>query len=463
MVIELFRGFALMLLLMPVSVTAKNAPQLTDFQQSVQLSEAKKRFRSLELPAEVLYTLQRSDMGDIRVFDGAGRAMPMLILRKNADQVSEQKAISFYPLPAKPNVDDSLSGVDIERNAEGDVIRIYPGSQPEDTLAELPVNQYLLDNQETETELVQLIFDWSQHRKGQVMLKIDHSDNLVSWSALVTTAVLARLQHNGNQLEQNSIDLPATDSRFLRLSLLDADADFRIHGVSAQYRQSGRPVQNWLLLGALKKQPEESGVYGFDIHSQVKPEKIRLDMPEDTEFFLSAKLFSRPNVKSDWRLRHRQFVQYAVKQGEQWFNSNALSLGYITDPFYRLELNSAQDLPQAQKLQIKLLMPSYEVVFIAAGKAPFTLAWGNAEIEPDNYSMESLFEQFKQRADKLESVRPVRALFLGNMEQPQVSVAMDWKSIVLWSVLVLGVLLAGLMAYQLKNELLQKTDEEKDV
>ena len=463
MPLNVFRSFTLILLLIPFSLMASSTPELADFQQSVELSEAKKRFRSIDLPAEVLYTLQRSDMGDLRVFDARGRAMPIMILRKSTDAVSEQKALSFYPLPGRQNPDDSLSGgVDIERNAGGDVIRIHPRNQHVESTTGAVITQYLLENQETEPELVQLIFDWSQNRKGNVSLKIEHSDNLVQWHSLVSRAVLARLQHNGDQLEQNSIDLPASGSRFLRLTVLDGDDDFRVHGVIAQYRQSAMPAQNWLLLGALKKQPEESGVYGFNIQSVVKPEKIQLDVSSDSEFYLSGKLFSRPNEKSVWRLRNRNFVQYAVKQGEQWFNSDALSLGYITDSIYRLELNNGQDLPEAQNLQIKLLMPSYELIFIAAGKAPFALAWGNADIEPDNYSMESLFRQFKERADDLETVTPERALILENMEQPQVVVAIDWKSIVLWSILVLGVLLAGLMAYQLKNELSRKTDQEKE-
>ncbi|MFW2374796.1 MAG: DUF3999 family protein, partial [Gammaproteobacteria bacterium] len=458
--LDVFRGIALVLLLSPVSLAAKIAAELDDFQQSVQLSEASKGFRSIDLPAELLYTLQRADMGDLRVFDAKGRAMPTLILRKSVDPVSEQKALSFYPLPGKADSGDSLSGVDIERNAGGEVIRIHPRSQHLDSITEAAITRYLLDNQETGSELVQLILDWSQARNGQVSLRIEHSDNLVQWHSLVPKAVLARLQHADDQLEQNVIDLPVSRSRFLRLTVLDADADFSINEVSAQYRQSAMPVQNWLVLGTLKKLPEESGVYGFTIQSALKPEKIQLDTSGDTEFYLSGKLYSRPNEKSVWRLRDRDFVQYVIKQGEQWFRSQALSLGYITDPSYRLELNNAQDLPEAQNLRIKLLMPAYEVVFIAAGKAPFSLAWGNADMEPDNYAMESLFEQFKQGADDLETVVLERSLILENMEQPQVVVAIDWKAIILWSVLILGVLLAGLMAYQLKNELTQKTDPE---
>lgn len=455
---NIFNIWLFMMLLLPVSLVAENAPELADFQQSVPLGEANKRFRSFDLPAEVLFTLQRADLGDLRVFDDEGRAMPFLIRRKKSDTVSEHKALRFYPLPGVQNLDGSLSGVDIERNAGGDVIRIHPRKQQPDNVAELPVRQYLLENQETETDLDQLIFNWSQTRKGQVSLKIEHSDNLVQWRSLVHKAVLARLQHNGDQLEQNTIDLPSSDSRFLRITLLDADIDFRIDKVSARYQQTSMPVQNWLLLGALKKQRDEAGVYGFNIRSVVKPEKIQFALSGDSEFYLSGKLYSRLNKKSDWRLRNRKFVQYSLKQGEQWFKSEALQLGYTGDIAFRLELNNGQDLPDAEKLKIQLLMPSYEVVFISAGKAPFTLAWGNASIELDNYSMEQLFEQFKEGTDELEKVQPERTLILKDMEQPLASVGIDWKSIVLWSVLVLGVLLAGLMAYQLKNELSQKTD-----
>jgi len=455
---NVFKVLLLATLLSPVSLAAKNVPELADFQQSVQLGEAKKRFRSFDLPAEVLFTLQRADLGDLRVFDNEGRAMPFQIRRKKSDRVSEQKALSFYPLPGVQDTDGVLAGVDIERNAGGDVIRIHPRKQPLENVAELPVTQYLLENQETETDLDQLIFNWFQTREGQVSLKIEHSDNLVQWRSLVQKAVLARLQHNGDQLELNTIDLPYCDSRFLRITLLDADIGFRIEEVSAQYQQVAIPVQNWLALGQLKKQQDESGVYGFNIRSEVKPEKIQLVLFGDSEFYLSGKLYSRQNKKSDWRLRNRQFVQYALKQDEQWFKSEALPLGYTGDAAYRLELKNGQDLPDAEKLKIQLLMPSYEVVFIAAGKSPFILAWGNANIESDNYSMEPLFEQFNEGTDELEKIQLERSLYLKDMEQPQADAGIDWKSIVLWSVLALGVLLAGLMAFQLKNELSQNTD-----
>lgn len=55
-----------------------------------------------------------------------------------------------------------------------------------------------------------------------------------------------------------------------------------------------------------------------------------------------------------------------------------------------------------------------------------------------------------------------RSLILENLAQPKVRVVSDWKAIVLWSVLVLGVLLAGPMAYQLKKELTDNTDSGED-
>jgi hypothetical protein len=111
----------------------------------------------------------------------------------------------------------------------------------------------------------------------------------------------------------------------------------------------------------------------------------------------------------------------------------------------------------------------HRLVFVARGRAPFTLAYGNRDAVPSSHSMDTLIRGYRQNAASsgLESVKmtqvasvPPTRLKSRDLQLPSALggavIALDSvaiKKIILWSGLVVAVLLLGWMAWRLIRQM----------
>ncbi len=99
--------------------------------------------------------------------------------------------------------------------------------------------------------------------------------------------------------------------------------------------------------------------------------------------------------------------------------------------------------------QLSVAVPATEVVFLARGNGPFTLAIGNPSVKAANLSLATLIPDLSaEKLATLGTASPATAA-VANMSAAPIAVqqSTDFKRLGLWAVLLLGVVFLGWMAF----------------
>ena len=101
---------------------------------------------------------------------------------------------------------------------------------------------------------------------------------------------------------------------------------------------------------------------------------------------------------------------------------------------------------------LKYAVRATQVIFLARGEGPYSLALGNPNVKTANLPLTTLIPDFKP--EKLATLG--KATVLGDVVATQTSTATtaavagtNWKKIGLWAVLLLSVVFLGAMAFSL--------------
>lgn len=420
-----------------------------EFKYGAELTRGSQSIRKIDIGADILQKMLRTDLGDLRVFDSEGRLMEAVVLRKQLREQQDWQTLIFFPLLSQGK-NGLLPGIVVERSADGEVVRVDASRLAETTDRQL--TGYLIENMQTEKQLEKLQLRWTQQDMDHVMhLRLEYSDDLKRWRQNQGDIVLASLKYGDHVLMRNTIEPEVKNSRFMRLSLQGDRADFKLEQIQGQYNTPGGEPVSWSAIGGLSKQAGEAGRYGFELRSVVPVEKMRMQFDEQQEAFVAGRLYSRMNEQSSWHLRHRSVEQYALSHEQARLLSEPVTMPSVHDPYWLFETANGQDLLAEQMPQLELLIPQHELYFIANGQAPYSLVWGNATAAAPGVSMQRLLKKIKQDSDDVEQVYIQREFV--NDTQDTASHALPWKTIVLWMVLVLGVAVVTVMAYRLKRDM----------
>ncbi len=88
---------------------------------------------------------------------------------------------------------------------------------------------------------------------------------------------------------------------------------------------------------------------------------------------------------------------------------------------------------------------------MAQGKPPFTLAWGNPDADRQSSSLSSVLSA--AQAGDIAEVHVLQATQLGTLPGVDDENTVNWRKWLLFAVLLVAVLAAGRMAYQLFREM----------
>ena len=100
---------------------------------------------------------------------------------------------------------------------------------------------------------------------------------------------------------------------------------------------------------------------------------------------------------------------------------------------------------------LRVAVRATQLVFLARGEPPFTLALGNASAKAANLPLSTLIPDYS--AERLNTLGQATVAGDVRVTSPALVAAVDtepnWKKLGLWAVLLLGVAALGAMAYSL--------------
>lgn len=450
------RGLGWIVLALLLSLTAPlpsaaQSPEPGDFAYGLRLhvSGGDPIYR-VSLPTAVYRGVTRTDLGDLRVFNAAGRAVPHRVRRPPGPESSEAvRPLPFFPLFQNEASGDGLM-LQITTDAEGAVVRTRP--QPEAN-GDSRIAAYLVDlGQAPEERMVSALkLDWSGGADGFVAeVLVDASDDLNRWRRRIAAATVARLQYAGHRLERNTIPLPRPTERYLRLSWPMETGDAELVSARAEPAAPERADRREVSIRGVPDETEP-GDWRFDVGGPFPADRVRLELAE-TNALVQGDLRSRPDLESNWRYRARGLFFRLMLAGEP-VTGDPISLDRaVADPYWRFEPANGGGTDVAPALVLGFV--PHELLFLARGEEPFLLAYGAAEVHPAEQAVDELIRTLEQTGAQnggggqtAAEAEIGEAVTLRGPEalEPQ----QDYRRVLLWTVLVAGVGLIGIMVLRL--------------
>ncbi|NKJ48680.1 hypothetical protein CIC12_18435 [Burkholderia sp. SG-MS1] len=332
-------------------------------------------YYSVTLPATVYAASQRNDLGDVRVFNDAGEAVPYSLdtPREPARPAPALRAVSWFPvLPAAPGGNGAPVGVAMA--ADGSLRA---------TSAPPPRAQHDVD----------LIDTGRAPRSGQIgalrvhlrddnyqgRVSIESSDDLRHWQP-AGDAQLLKVHYNGSLLSQDRIELDGAHARYLRLHWLDGvpyveSMDAEVHTGVAGPARRGDAQREWRE-GIVAHAGPGAGDYFFTTGGPYPVDRLRVSLPQPNTV-VPAVVYSRAGLDAPWREVSRATL-FRLHNGAVEQNNPSLELKPDTDRQWRVVVDTRSGALGSGSLTVAVGWQPATLSFAARGAAPFVLMVGSA-------------------------------------------------------------------------------------
>jgi hypothetical protein len=205
---------------------------------------------------------------------------------------------------------------------------------------------------------------------------------------------------------------------------------------------------------ASKRFDAKTRSFYFTTNGYYPVDKISIRLTPKNAILL-ATLSSSNKENGPWLTRYSGLIYNLEKNGKD-VSPSEISLSSTNDKYWRLSANEARDglANMAPSMEIGWL--PHQLVFVAQGNPPFRLAYGNSQLTQKNDAGLGLLlsQQSGEEIPGKASIGP-QLTFSGNnaLLPPPPDNSMQWKSIILWSVLVLGLIVLLTMVIRLYKQM----------
>jgi hypothetical protein len=450
-----FPCFVLLFLLNAIYVLSgqeAGIPKPGDFAGSLVLTGTPGGLLGLEIPEAVYQGLERPDMGDIRVFDEAGNAVPFAIRRTPGITVTPPpEEVPFFRWDQ--DNDAVLPGsTDIVINAEGAVLNIKSrGLRPSAAPA------YLLDLSGLSHAPSSLNITLGEEGElYNTLVRIYSSPDLSQWQEFERPQTLAWF---GEGAGRELLELPRRNSRYLLLKfdkpLIDRQMIDRQTPEGADSSQGLSPRRISAVFDSFEIPPitREKTIAGewrgdgrriVDYRVGGFYPLTAIDFPLPQADAVEVRVKNKVFEQEEWSFAARTNL-FRISAGTGEIRTNEALVINSSAPFWELE--AAGDVAFSSLPGCTIRWAVYELVFLGRGTGPWTLAWGNGDHGPQVEGDLKLPET--SGAPEIETAR----LLKEPVYQPRPQAVTrrpgrDWGQFVLWAILILAVIfLSGLALY----------------
>lgn len=438
--------------LFATTTVAADAP--SDFASGLPLTlDRSQPFHRVELPLAV-YTQARPDLADVRVFNGAGEPLPYALHTARPPAVQPTlTAVPYFPVRGDDAARAGSLDVKIQQSADGRIIALKSAGTT--ATGTQPITSYLLDLSALRQPIQALRLDWPAPPGGYgASARLEASADLKTWQPLAEGPLLD-MRFGGQVLQQKRLAFGRGQHRYLRLS-----ADRPLPALSRAEvevlpeRLPPPPTERWHEVRA--EAGDKPGDYLFDLGAHLTATRLQLQLPE-LNTVAPAELLVRSRRQEEWRpVTRATFYRIASPGGE--IDSPAIGVGAQPGRYWLLRLN-----PQGGGIGkgmpvLRLAWTPQQLVFLARGEPPFTLAYGQRDARTAQLPLASLLPGYRQGMEAaLPLAEPGQPVSLGGRNAPlpgqEDQPPADWKRWLLWAVLLAGVVLLALMARSLMRQL----------
>lgn len=445
----------LLLLLIAANALARDS-RPGDFAYGIPLQTAgAEALYQFSLPDVVYRSVTRSDLGDLCIFNRLGEVVPFTLSQISAPSPGspETRKLTLFPVSGSRLQETGSVSLLVKKGDGGSLISVEtaePGARASH------ISGYLLDASALKVPLKELTLEWEEQPGGTVTkLRIEGSDNLEDWTLLVSSAVLIDLRYGDHRLERRSIDLSGSMMKYYRISsATETDLPKFTTAVAHLSPATAEPARRWTRVSAAPR-PNHTGDYLFTTSGLMPVDRIRIRLPQENTL-VQANFFSRATEKDPWKQGPTVLLYHLRIKGET-LTSPAVVLPASSDRYRLLRIDQAGGGIGKGQPQVELGWLPARILFLARGGGPFQLAFGSGSPGTCAPGDSTLFRQFsdqhKERYSAGTAVAGAPVLLAGKAALKKPFLPYDTKTIVLWSLLLLGVATLAWMALHLHRQL----------
>jgi hypothetical protein len=436
------RLVALVAALLAVPILLPGQSMSLDFARGAGIQTGAGSIFRVLLPDDVYQTVTRADLGDVRVLNATGDPVPHM-LRESPPQTADADWIAVPSFPMRDAQTGRAGRTQVKVDASGAVLEVTGGTPPQGTGA------YLIDASAVDRPLHRLGLRWNAPAGVTFLarVRVDGSADLNTWRTLVGSAAVAQLQRDTFTLIQSEIELPpdAGQTRYLRMSWPAELSRVTLTSVQARPRSTAVELPiHWRTLAPDHQEP--SGAVVYDAHALFPVEYLDLEFADAADA-ATVVISSRRTVAAEWQYRHRGLF-YALPDAGGALRSTPAHITTASDRYWSLR----RDGGPGRAPRLRLGWHPHELLFVARGSPPFTLAYGSARVPaadaPVGAVLASLDEAGRSRQVRDATLGPARDLAGAAALTP----APNTKRLVLWSVLALAVAVLAWVAIKTFRE-----------
>jgi hypothetical protein len=412
-----------------------------------------------EVPAAALLRLQSSSASDLRIFNGAGEAVPFAFMQPpGAAAPPRERTGNFAALPL-------YSGAAGARQPQGSTeVRIADAGgrsvlvkMDGGDVAGVPrLDSVLFATREEKRLLSGIEVQAALPANTPIRIAVSSSEDLAQWSALPVRGRIYRFEGEGAPANMTlDFERPVLlEGRYLRLDW-SGQPGVTVTSIAGLVAQAA-PVAAHVSGELPAPKPAGSGALEITTGFSTPMSAIALATGK-ANTLLPVRILGRNEPSASWRLLAQTVVYRLGAPGSESVNP-PVALHGASERWLRIESTSGADLAAAQ-LKASAEFRPLRLVFVASGAAPFELAAGRADTPPAALPLTTI-------AGTLGVGRTVEDLPLAAAGTPVVQapsaggpLARIWpgggpgKTTVLWAVLLAGVLVLAAVAWSLLRQL----------
>lgn len=421
-----------------------------------------------ELTPEVYAALTDRGLGDFEVFNGAGKPVPVARLTVDPDAVPgvAEVALPVFALPRSAVGSDDVS-LRLERDANG---RLSLLQADIDAAAPVVAMDYVLDadlNRDAArpSTVDRLDLQWPGMADVSARFALEGSDDLEHWRTLVDAAAVVSLHQGAMSLQRRDIAFEPTGLRYLRLRQLDGDP---IPGLRASARRirAGARVPQWRRTAArfaeAGRDPSGDLLYRYTLPATLPVARARIALGADNataDVIVDAQTSGDP-AQPVWVPVGQQLL-FRLRQGAVRVDNDALDL---TVPMAARDWRIRSRIPLDPVPTLALDYLPDRFVFLAQGPGPYVLAAGSRKARRMDLPVEDALRPLRGRLGA-NWTPPVAALGArapsgGDGAYAPPAKPVDWRTWLLWTLLVGGAAAVGGFALTLLRQTSAKNQAE---
>lgn len=435
----------------------------------------------IELTPEVYAAISDSQQRDLEVLDGTGNPVPLAAYSGDSVQHTPGSLIELpsFALPAVAHASDPANAGDesirlhIERGADGRLRQINADIGAAKTITSrdsaTAQGDLLLDASGIHEPLDNLRLDWSDNGASiTAQFAISASDDLQAWRNVTSNATVLRLHQDASVLDRHDIALNGARAAYLRLHRLDDGAalpNLVVRARTLPRSTIARPAQQWLeaTLGASVLHPPDQAesapppgtVYDYHLPAALTIRALKLDLATDNSLAHVRALSQQPRLgatPATWSVA-ADFVAFRLRQGEAVLVNDEIPIASIQRAQdWRIEPTT----PLSQAPQLHVAFVPDRFAFLAQGQGPYRLVAGSARARRGDYPVGAALATLRTNLGKdwqppLATLGPRQTLQGEHAMVPAAPVESprDWKTWLLWGVLIGAAALIGGLALSL--------------